>query len=178
MSLIAIALLNSLLGAFCGLWFRVLVLIPLVVIAFVEAAFVKESGMRLSPFRAAIALIVLLESGYLIGASIVPALNFNPPKTAARIYQAGLPQNVDYWRRRLAGAPQGLSSYFFSTLAPRRPLRRRRSREGSWGHTPTISPLPPSRGTFFLPPGGKIQGGPKTLFDANSDVILVTSAIP
>jgi hypothetical protein len=74
MSLIAIALLNSLLGVVCGLWFRVLILIPLVVFAFIEVVFLKESGMGLSPFRAAIALVVLLESGYLIGASIAPSL--------------------------------------------------------------------------------------------------------
>lgn len=105
MSLIAIALFNSLLGVVCGLWFRVLILIPLVVFAFVEVVFLKESGMGLSPFRAAIALVVLLEIGYLIGASIA---RFNSWKTAARIYQAGLLRNVDYWRGRMAGAPQGL----------------------------------------------------------------------
>ena len=70
MSLIVVALFNGLLGLICGLWFRVLILVPLVVFAFIEVVFLKESVMGLSPVWSAITLIVLLEIGYLIGASI------------------------------------------------------------------------------------------------------------
>ena len=73
MSLIVIALFNSLLGLICGLWFRVQILIPLVVFALIEVVLLKESGMGLSPFWSATALIVFLEIGYLIGASIAPS---------------------------------------------------------------------------------------------------------
>ena len=70
MSLGIIALFNNLLGVVCGLWFRVLILIPLGVIAFIEVALFRQSGVALLPFWSAIVLIVLLEFGYLIGASI------------------------------------------------------------------------------------------------------------
>lgn len=70
MSLIVLALFNSLLGVVCGLWFRVFILIPLAVTAFIEAALFRQSGMALSPFWSAIVLIVLLEIGYLIGAAV------------------------------------------------------------------------------------------------------------
>ena len=70
MSLGIIALFNNLLGVVCGLWFRVLILIPLGVVAFIEVALFKQSGMGLSSIWSAIMLIVLLEIGYLIGASI------------------------------------------------------------------------------------------------------------
>ena len=75
MSLIVVALFNGLLGLICGLWFRVLILVPLVVFAFIEVVFLKESVMGLSPVWSAITLIVLLEIGYLIGASLAPSLD-------------------------------------------------------------------------------------------------------
>ena len=94
MSLIVIALFNSLLGVVCGLWFRVLILIPLVVFAFIEVVLLKESGMGLSPFRAAIALVVLLEIGYLIGASIARG-RIQFVEDCRHNYLAGLLRNVD-----------------------------------------------------------------------------------
>jgi len=70
MSLGIMALFNNLLGVVCGLRFRVLILIPLAVIAFIEVALFKQSGIGLSSIWSAIMLIVLLEIGYLIGALI------------------------------------------------------------------------------------------------------------
>jgi hypothetical protein len=70
MSLVAIALLNGLLGASCGLWFRVKILIPLIAIAFVEAAILKQTGMWSSVILSTIALISSLEIGYLIGSAL------------------------------------------------------------------------------------------------------------
>jgi hypothetical protein len=70
MSVVVIALFNGLLSLICGLWFKVLALIPLFVIALIEVAFLKQSGIGLSPFWLAVGLIVVLEVGYLIGASI------------------------------------------------------------------------------------------------------------
>jgi hypothetical protein len=70
MSLGIIALFNNLLGVVCGLWFRVLILLPLAIIAFFEVAIFRQSETALSPIWLAIGLIVLIEIGYLIGASI------------------------------------------------------------------------------------------------------------
>ena len=69
MSLAATALLNGLLGAICGVRFRVHVLIPLIAMAFVEVAILKQTGMG-SVVWSAIVLITVLEIGYLIGSSL------------------------------------------------------------------------------------------------------------
>jgi len=69
MSLAATALLNGLLGAICGVRFRVHVLIPLIAVAFVEVAVLKQTGMG-SVVWSAIVLITVLEIGYLIGSSL------------------------------------------------------------------------------------------------------------
>jgi hypothetical protein len=70
MSLLAIALLNGLLGAICGVWFKVQILIPLIGITVVEAAILKQTGMWSSVFLSWVMLIAFLEMGYLIGSSI------------------------------------------------------------------------------------------------------------
>jgi hypothetical protein len=70
MSLVAIALLNGLLGASCGLWFRVKILVPLIAIAFVEVAILKQTGIWSSVILSAIALISSIEIGYLIGSAL------------------------------------------------------------------------------------------------------------
>lgn len=69
MSLTATALFNGLLGAICGVWFRFHVLIPLIAMAFVEVAILKQTGIG-SVLWSAIALITSLEMGYLIGSSL------------------------------------------------------------------------------------------------------------
>jgi len=66
----AIALLNCLLGVTCGLWFRIQILIPLIAIAFIEVAILKQTSMWSSVFWSAITLITSLEMGYLIGSSL------------------------------------------------------------------------------------------------------------
>jgi hypothetical protein len=68
-SITATALLNGLLGASFGVWFRFQVLIPLIAVAFVEVAFLKHTGMG-SVLWSAIVLITALEIGYLIGSSL------------------------------------------------------------------------------------------------------------
>jgi uncharacterized membrane protein len=70
MALITIALLNGLLGATCGLWFKVQILIPLIAIAFVEVAIVKQTEMWPSAIWSAIVMICSIEMGYLIGSSV------------------------------------------------------------------------------------------------------------
>ena len=69
MSLTATALLNGLLGATFGIWFRFQVLIPLIAMALVEVAILKQTGMG-SVLLSAIVLITVLEFGYLIGSSL------------------------------------------------------------------------------------------------------------
>lgn len=68
MSLLAIAILNALLGVNCGTLFRVTILIPLIAMACVETAILKLTGLWPSPIWSAIVLIVLIDTGYLIGA--------------------------------------------------------------------------------------------------------------
>ena len=63
------ALLNGLLGAICGVRFRFYVLIPLIGMAFVEVAFLKQSRMG-SVVWSAIVLITMLEMDYLIGSPV------------------------------------------------------------------------------------------------------------
>ncbi|HEY6617919.1 MAG TPA: hypothetical protein VIY68_00085 [Steroidobacteraceae bacterium] len=70
MSLIAIAILNALLGVSCGALFRVTILIPLIAMACVETAILKMTGLWPSPIWSAFVLIVLIDTGYLIGASM------------------------------------------------------------------------------------------------------------
>lgn len=70
MSLITIALLNGLLGAACGIWFRIQIVIALIAIAFVEVAALREVGMGSSVLWSAIVSIISLEIGYLIGSSL------------------------------------------------------------------------------------------------------------
>jgi len=62
--------LNGLLGALCGLWFRVKILIPLIALAIVEVAVFKSAGTWSSMFWLALALIVTVEMSYLIGSAL------------------------------------------------------------------------------------------------------------
>ena len=70
MSILAIALLNCLLGVTCGLWFKIQILIPLIAIAFIEVVILKQTGIWSLVFWSAITLITSLEMGYLIGSSL------------------------------------------------------------------------------------------------------------
>jgi hypothetical protein len=72
--LIAIAILNALLGVSCGALFRVTILIPLIAMACVEIAILKMTGLWPSPILSAFTLIVLIDTGYLIGASMAALL--------------------------------------------------------------------------------------------------------
>ena len=65
-----ITLFNGLLGALCGVWFRVQILIPLIAFAFVEVAIVNRTIAWSSAFWLVI-MIVAIEVGYLAGSSSV-----------------------------------------------------------------------------------------------------------
>jgi hypothetical protein len=67
--MVLIVLLNGLLGAIFGLWFRVQIVIPLIVVAIAEVAILNRTGLSWSEFWSAIGLISSVEMGYLIGAS-------------------------------------------------------------------------------------------------------------
>lgn len=64
-----LTLCNGLIGAVCGMWLRVHVLVPLIIVAFVEVAIINHAGTWSSALWLAIALIVAIEVGYLAGAS-------------------------------------------------------------------------------------------------------------
>jgi hypothetical protein len=67
--MILTALVNAVLGVFCGLRFRVLILAPLAGLAVVEILLLKLSHEGwLSIFIAAVVLLFSLEGGYFIGA--------------------------------------------------------------------------------------------------------------
>jgi len=68
--MLLIALLNILLGAICGLWFRVVIIVPLIAVALGETAFLKRTETWSSAFMCAIALISSLEVGILIGSAL------------------------------------------------------------------------------------------------------------
>ena len=61
-----LTLVNGLLGAICGLFFRVQILVPLIAFACVEVLVLKQSV-----FWHAILLIAAIEIGYLAGAAAV-----------------------------------------------------------------------------------------------------------
>jgi hypothetical protein len=65
-----LTLFNGLLGAICGIWFRVPILVPLIAFAFVEVAVLKHTETWLSVFWIAIILIVAIEIGYMVGSSV------------------------------------------------------------------------------------------------------------
>lgn len=64
-----LTLFNGLIGAVCGIWFRVQVLLPLIVVALVEVPIASNTGTWSSTIWLAIALVVSIEVGYLAGAS-------------------------------------------------------------------------------------------------------------
>jgi hypothetical protein len=61
-----LTLVNGLLGAVCGLIFRVQILVPLIAFACVESLLLKQAV-----FWYAMLLIVAIEVGYLVGAAAV-----------------------------------------------------------------------------------------------------------
>jgi len=63
-----LTLVNGLLGAICGTWFRVQILFPLIALACAEVVFLKHTGTWWSTFGYAMMLIVAVEIGYLAGA--------------------------------------------------------------------------------------------------------------
>ena len=65
-----LTLFNGLLGAICGIWFRIPILAPLIAFAFVEVAVLKHTATWPSIFWIAIMLIVAIEIGYLVGSSV------------------------------------------------------------------------------------------------------------
>ena len=69
-----LALFNGLLGALCGVWFRVQILVPLIAFAFIEVAIVNHTVTWSSAFWLVIA-IVAIEVGYLAGSSYRSAFN-------------------------------------------------------------------------------------------------------
>ena len=72
--IIGITILNALLGVSCGALFRVTVLIPLIAMACVETAILKMTGLWPSPIWSGFVLIVLIDTGYVIGASMAVLL--------------------------------------------------------------------------------------------------------
>jgi hypothetical protein len=70
MSLMAMAVLTGLLGAICGRWFRVGILIPLLAIAIFEVVAFMPIATWLSAIWSTIVLITSLELGYLIGSGL------------------------------------------------------------------------------------------------------------
>jgi hypothetical protein len=66
----SLTLINGLLGAICGMWFKVQVLAPLIVVTFCEVTILKHAATWPSVFWLAIMLIVATEIGYLAGSSV------------------------------------------------------------------------------------------------------------
>jgi hypothetical protein len=90
-------LLNGLLGAICGIWFRVQILLPLIAFAGVEVWVVKHTGTWWSIFWHAVMLVVAIEIGYLAGASVV-ALRLSSDRRAISSDLAGFQHNK-LWSR-------------------------------------------------------------------------------
>jgi len=63
--------LNGLLGTFCGLWFRLQILVPLIAAMVIEAILLKGTGPGWSAIWTAIVLICTVEMGYLLGSALV-----------------------------------------------------------------------------------------------------------
>src|ERR1700728_3020308 len=63
-----LTLFNGLVGAVCGMWLRVYVLVPLIIVPFFEVAINRHSESWSSASWLAIALLVAIEAGYLAGA--------------------------------------------------------------------------------------------------------------
>jgi hypothetical protein len=77
---------NGLIGAVCGLWLRVYVLVPLVIAAFLEVAITEHSRSWWSASRVAIALLVAIEAGYLAGASAVAVWSTSSRRGVSRTF--------------------------------------------------------------------------------------------
>jgi hypothetical protein len=80
MSLI-VALMNGLLGAICGVRFKVQIFVPLIAIGLVEVVLLRQVGMGWSVLWSAIILICSLEMGYLVGSAVSTLFaGLRPPK--------------------------------------------------------------------------------------------------
>jgi hypothetical protein len=64
-----LTLINCLLGAVCGTWFRVQALIPLIPLACLEEAMLTQTGSWWSLSWHAAMLMTAMEIGYLLGSS-------------------------------------------------------------------------------------------------------------
>ena len=85
MSLI-VALMNGLLGAICGVRFRIQIFIPLIAVALIEAVLLKLTG-GWSVFWSTIVLICSLEMGYLVGSTVGTFLaHLKPRKLSALVH--------------------------------------------------------------------------------------------
>ena len=85
--MVPVIIVNGLLGALCGVWFRVQIFIPLIAVAAVEVAIIKLAGTGWSVLWSAIALICSLEVGYLIGSTVSTlAADRRPRKLSARLH--------------------------------------------------------------------------------------------
>ena len=67
-ALMVVLTLDAVIGVVCGFWFRAGVLVPLMSVACLEAALLRRTGMGSSTLLLAIALVCLIEAGYLAGA--------------------------------------------------------------------------------------------------------------
>lgn len=79
---ISLVVLNGLLGALCGLWFRVKILIPLTALVIVEVVVFKSVATWSSTVWLTIGLIFTIEMSYLIGSALA-ALSVSPIRREA-----------------------------------------------------------------------------------------------
>jgi len=85
--MVPIIIVNGLLGALCGVWFKVQIFIPLIAVAALEVVIIKLAGTGWSVLWSAIALIFSLEVGYLIGSAVSTlAGDFRPRKLSALLH--------------------------------------------------------------------------------------------
>jgi len=68
--MLLMAIIHGLLGAICGLRFKVLIMIPLIAVVCVEMAFLDRNNTWWSAFCKGIALIISLEIGYFVGVAL------------------------------------------------------------------------------------------------------------
>ena len=84
---LTVALMNGLLGAICGVRFRIQIFIPLIAVALVEAVLLKLTGVGWPVFWSATVLICSLEVGYLVGSTAGTLLaHFKPPKLSTAFH--------------------------------------------------------------------------------------------
>lgn len=81
-----LTLFNGLIGAVCGMWLRIYVLIPLIIVAFFEVAIARHSETWSSASLLAITLLVAIEVGYLAGASAVAVWSTSSRRGVSRTF--------------------------------------------------------------------------------------------